>query len=159
MHWLILGMSVVIGILGYALQDTIRTNGKLELAFEVQKEETRKAVKAQKELYADGLVNKALMEAVQLERVKENARHEWEKTDLRDKLSSTKSAVIKRPKAYGRVSSNLWRREMRLSCLASGGDLRSCKVPSIKRPKAKPRRTVPPRAGPHVRTDSRGKKP
>tara|TARA_R110000765_G_scaffold122324_3_gene218755 strand:- start:744 stop:1223 length:480 start_codon:yes stop_codon:yes gene_type:complete len=159
MHWLILGMSVLIGILGYSLQDTIRTNGKLEIAFESQKEETRKAVKAQKELYADGLVNKALKEAAQAQRISDNARHEWEKTNLRDKLSSTKSAVIKRPKAYGRVSTNLWRREMRKSCLATGGDVRTCKVPIIKRPTAKPRRPVPAHPGPHVSSDNRGKKP
>ena len=159
MHWLILGMSVLIGILGYALQDTIRTNGKLEIAFKVQKEETKKAVKAQKELYADGLVNKALMEAVQLERVKDNARHEWEKTNLRDKLTSTKSMVIKRPKDYGRVATNLLRRQMRKSCLATGGDIRSCKVPIIKRPKAKSRNPISSSTDTNVGIGRRKEKP
>ena len=129
-------LVALLGVTGALLKSAWEDVGKLEIALELQQEETRKANETITSLKVESAEMAIRNEQLTGRLADTEVKYARQIQDIRNTLTSTIAAAEREPNRYGRAATYLFRRSLRSVCRASGGTTEACRIVIPESPKA-----------------------
>ena len=129
----IMGITIVVLLAllagtGALLKNAYEDIGRVEALYDVQREETKRAVAQTTALKVQHAVQVERYTTLQKDRVDDSIRYQQDLRRVEALRKTTERAALKHPEKFGRVATIRFRRGLRDVCRAGGGSPADCKI-------------------------------